>query len=929
MSNAAMGQHEHLDAVKEMWEVLVDGEDHDDLQQHVLRWVDNACKQQINAGNYDATVALSDLFDRFHRTFVLSENEPETGENIDITYVFPAQLTTKTASQLLFQHIIDKLVQRDVLLYVYDKQRVRSRVAEVTRYFALLRQRFADQSGFEHAPSLTKMVKMDIQSREKPKWGDQGIDLGDKIREILQRASTGEPASEFGSVGRSDWREATNDALTLIYRLCKRRGMTGLAAFQGRSLDELYRRAVTERNEERAHVITASTGGGKTEAFLFPILAYSLTANHDNIRVGGVDAVLAYPRKDLCDNQFERIVEYLYEIEQIIAADDELPYDSLPITVALQHGSASQSEISCPVDGCDGGMPTDDMVCDKDPAHKADFARSDKGATADIIVVTPDTLHRRLMDHRGYDQFWKHASPPKFVVLDEVHVYTNQYGMHVANVMRRFQAAMREVDPDQQPSLVASSATISNAEQFTEAIFGAPSTREITPRGKNEDIPWKETSKEFRKESEIEEIGWEYLVFIKATDPREVQVPQGEAKYKPRREWGPEDFEETNVTNLSSMIQVAFTMYHTILKQESDEGQLKNKILGFVDSIDSVKRLGDYIQDAESGRGVEGQELFTLRTPDAFLRDEDEPGTNPDCPKHQFRSNAASHERAVCEPLPPNKNLNPCPVYEAGECWWTMTDELDLEPMDVYLHKSGRTETPDGTRIEDDNWDLMVTTSALEVGFDHPGIIGTFQYRAPMNIPGFVQRKGRGGRDPDDQPISVVVLGSRPEDAFYFHHENLLSDPDERYLEINLDEENRFVRTEHLVSAIFDYLNVTDNETADEIYRRLDIEELDEKFTHEQDEIANWLRKAFPMVPEEQITAVIDEIGDYINLTQAPLTPASVGGGDIQEFWEAARFPRGTRQADLEESLDNLKFKRRLFQEIAAGNLDLENTSNK
>lgn len=908
MSDAEVTQHEHLGAVEDMWDILVEDDNHTELQQHVLRWVDDSCKQQVNAGNYDATVALSDLFERFYRTFVLGETETETGDSIDITYAFPAGLDTKTASRLLFQHIIDKLAERDVLIYVYDKQRVRSRVAEVTRYFALLRQRFADQSGYEHAPSLTKMVKMDIQSREKPKWGKQGVNLSDKITKILKRTKTGEPAAEFSSVGRADWRDAMNDALRLIYKLCKRRGMTGLAAFQGRSLDQLYRRAVTERDEERAHVITASTGGGKTEAFLFPILAYSLTTNHQDIGVGGVDAVLAYPRKDLCDNQFERIVEYLYEIEQIIEADEELPYSSLPITVALQHGSAIQSEISCPVDDCDGGMPTDTMVCDKDPAHKAEFAKSEKGATADIIVVTPDTLHRRLMDHRGYDQFWKHGSPPKFVVLDEVHVYTSQYGMHVANVMRRFRAAMKEVDSDQQPNLVASSATISNAERFTQAIFGTPDAREITPR---------------KEEGEIEEIGWEYLVFIKATDPREVQVPQGEAKYKPRSEWGPDEFEETNVTNLSSMIQVAFTMYHTILKQESDEGQLKNKILGFVDSIDSVKRLGDYIQDAESGEGVEGQELFTLRTPDAFLREEGESGTNPDCPKHKFRTNSAANERAVCEPLPPNKNLNPCSVYEAGECWWTMTDEIDLEPMDVYLHKSGRTERPDGTRVEDDEWDLMVTTSALEVGFDHPGIIGTFQYRAPMNIPGFVQRKGRGGRDPDDQPISVVVLGSRPEDSFYFHHEHLLSDPDERYLEINLDEENQFVRTEHLVSAIFDYLNLTDNETADEIYRRLDIEQLDEKFSQERDELKDWLRRAFPTVPEEHIESVMDEIGDYINLTQAPLTPSSVGGEDMKEFWEAARFPRGTRQSDLKRSLKDLNFKRRLFKEIAAGNIDL------
>jgi len=908
MSSIHQSDHEHLDCIDQMRSRLAKSGDIEVLQQHILRWVDNECKEQINAGNYDSAVSLQTLEKRFYQTFVTGDRESEYGDSMDVTHVFPGEISNQVASKLLFQHLVDRLEERDVLLYVYDKQRVRSRVAEVTRYFALLRQRFADESDFEYNPSLTKMVKMDIQSREKPKWGGEGIDLGTKIREILDVTRTASPAAEFESAtDTGTWHDAAETALQLIYKLCKRRDMTGLAAFQGRSLEELFTQSITRESSDRAHVITASTGGGKTEAFLFPVLAYSLMANYPGVNIDGVDAVLSYPRTDLCDNQFERLVDYLFEIEDIIENDDDIPFNSLPITIALQHGNGSDTHIDCPIDDCDGQIHTEDMECEKDPAHSLSFARADKGASADIIVVTPDTLHRRLMDHRGYDQFWKHSNPPKFVVLDEVHVYTNQYGMHVANVMRRFQAAMSAVSSEQSPSLVASSATISNAPDFTKRIFGASDAKEITPRP---------------EKGEVEEIGWEYLVFVKATDPREVQVPQGEAKYQPRQEWDDEDFEETNVTNLSSMIQVAFAMYHTILKQDPPDGPRKNKILGFVDSIDSVKRLGDYIQDAESGRGVEGQELFTLRSPDAFLRDEGEDGTNPDCPKEKFRGHADDQERAVCEPLPPNKHISPCPVYEAGECWWTMTDDLDMEPMDVYLHKSGRTETPDGNKAEDDEWDMMVTTSALEVGFDHPGIIGTFQYRAPMNIPGFVQRKGRGGRDPGDQPISVVVLGSRPEDAFYFHHQDLLSDPDDRYLEIKLDEENQFVRTEHLVSAIFDYLNLTDNEVADEIYRRLEIDKLDDRLTHERTDIEEWLQQAFPGVDEQYVQTILDEINGYVQRTKAPITPPGFGD-DMEAFWKAARIPRGTNRSELESRLDDLKFKRRLFNEMAQGNINL------
>ena len=147
-------------------------------------------------------------------------------------------------------------------------------------------------------------------------------------------------------------------------------------------------------------------------------------------------------------------------------------------------------------------------------------------------------------------------------------------------------------------------------------------------------------------------------------------------------------------------------------------------------------------------------------------------------------------------------------------------------------------------------------------------------------------------------------------------------DPDDRYLEIKLDEENQFVRTEHLVSAIFDYLNLTDNEVADEIYRRLDIDKLDNRLTRERSDIQEWLQRAFPAAEEQYIQTVLDEIDGYVQRTKAPITPPNFGD-EIEPFWKSARIPRGTNQSELESRLDELKFKRQLFDEIAKGNINL------
>ena len=85
------------------------------------------------------------------------------------------------------------------------------------------------------------------------------------------------------------------------------------------------------------------------------------------------------------------------------------------------------------------------------------------------------------------------------------------------------------------------------------------------------------------------------MVFLKATNPRKILIP------KP----GEEKERLTIATNLSAMIQTAFCFYHTMLKMKE-----KDRIIGFVDSIDIIKRLGDKLCDAERQR-----QLYQLRIP--------------------------------------------------------------------------------------------------------------------------------------------------------------------------------------------------------------------------------------------------------------------------------------------------------------------------
>ncbi|WP_300332897.1 hypothetical protein [Methanocalculus sp.] len=322
---------------------------------------------------------------------------------------------------------------------------------------------------------------------------------------------------------------------------------------------------------------------------------------------------------------------------------------------------------------------------------------------------------------------------------------------------------------------------------------------------------------------------------MKATEPRKVLIS----------DFG-DDERFTIATNLSAMIQTAFCFYHTMLKHEG-----KDRLIGFVDSIDIIKRLGEKLCDAERR-----QNLYRLRIPDQKL----ERNSNQACP------------HVACKHLPPNPYTNRCQVYEDGECWWTM-QENDLDPMDIHIHKSGTSLDCAGDLVHSDEWNLMITTSALEVGFDHPAVIGTFQYMAPMNIPGFVQRIGRGGRSPSDMPVAVVVLGSRPLDSFYFHHQTILTHPSEDKLLIPIDPENQHIMKMHITSFLYDFISTYGTyHDVDACYKYLDTEETVRFVSERKNQYIRDVAKTFG-IPDSEVQKHWTAIEKYLSGCSTLLEP--------------------------------------------------------
>ncbi|MFX0168724.1 MAG: DEAD/DEAH box helicase [Candidatus Hodarchaeota archaeon] len=177
-------------------------------------------------------------------------------------------------------------------------------------------------------------------------------------------------------------------------------------------------------------VISAPTATGKTEAFALPIIEQILTR-----RVGwgplraaehrDVQAIFIYPTKALARDQAGKLVKLA---------------GTVGLDVAVLDGDTPKSERA--------------MIFRQPP---------------DILITNPDMLHIHLI--RPRDPIRRLVRTARHIVLDELHVYVGAFGSNVHFLLRRLQ---RLCPPLQ---LIGASATVANAQEFTELLFG----RSVTP----------------------------------------------------------------------------------------------------------------------------------------------------------------------------------------------------------------------------------------------------------------------------------------------------------------------------------------------------------------------------------------------------------------------------------------------------------------
>lgn len=219
---------------------------------------------------------------------------------------------------------------------------------------------------------------------------------------------------------------------------------------------------------------------------------------------------------------------------------------------------------------------------------------------------------------------------------------------------------------------------------------------------------------------------------------------------------------------LSTTIQTLMLLRRTLAPGHTQR-HFGSRVFAFTDNLDVINRLYHNLLDAEGW--------------DAFGR-----------PNPRRAGGSLANLRATTLP-------NARERLDAGQNW-AMVEEIGHVLAPGLRVRISRTSSQDAG--VDATADVIVATSALEVGFDDPEVGAVLQHKAPQSPAAFLQRKGRAGRRQDMRPWTVVVLSDYGRDRNAYQSYDQLFSPHlpPRHLPLG----NRAVLRMQATYALLDWL---------------------------------------------------------------------------------------------------------------------------
>jgi len=560
-----------------------------------------------------------------------------------------------------------------------------------------------------------------------------------------------------------------------------------LRLFQEEALIHILRELrIPDSEHRRPLLLSIPTGGGKTEAFLIPLIAHL----YDQKRAGRAEArvrtLIIYPTRALANDQAKRIAEVLYTLNQGAI-------ESHKVTVGVLTGDTPSSGVNliteksllqvCPA--C-SAILTDFRTCTLSDGTKLTYARCSCGAEIDffrltrwdiinappdILITSPDMINRTLQSPRYHRALFTEAI--EAVVFDEIHMYEGVFGCNVAHLLRRFEEACGK-----KPLYIGVSATIRNAKVLASLIFDADldAVRYLRPARPGVPITDEERP---------------YLDYDAQPARYRYHYAVAPAQFKPRK------FQKT----VTATLNIADALGHLI----RDPHFRKTLIFSnFRQDTDDIVR---FLRDQEARYYIPYQERILPKLLSAL-------GATGS-------TTAADLTKAEVD------------IARAVDRWYRRALELGClyqPPLEIGWHRGGLEKEERIKAVNrfaatrrltasseegGDEWpiDVMVATRTLELGIDIGDVTTIINSSAPFSVNEYVQRVGRGGRRRDSLALTVVNP-TNPLDFYFLRHFDRYAHPSvEDFEDAPIIISNQDVLRSHLYARLLDrlawYLNNT------------------------------------------------------------------------------------------------------------------------
>lgn len=489
---------------------------------------------------------------------------------------------------------------------------------------------------------------------------------------------------------------------------------------------------------DRAAVVTAPTGFGKTPAFLGP-------AYHNAMFQDGERTIIVYPSRALLKDQLGRILETVHKVRgelfghanrlSVGAWMGKQPYSKEELLndgkSFVDPGSPGKLKVASHWSDTDTKFYIEDRPYPKtDPGYQVydeQYRRTDgdegvqftdnhlvlhrdaikeddsEDARPDILLTTLESLE--ILAAKPYYDIALNA---EYFIFDEIHQYQGLRGSHAAQVIRN----IRQIR-DKNAVYLGASATVDSPGSFAKSLFGfnRRSMEQYEQFEAGEDkIEVLQPFDEDVDESNTDALHYYFML------TGQNQEPGVASQYLQHSMMVGRSLLQNDPTGPDPALEADEEMS---LLPLGDDPEAQRKLLAFIQSKSQIHRLQHQFENADKTRRL--WQHHTLGQAGDWTRLADRTG-------HTFQGNTWDVD-------------DPIAIYSDSE------DDVD----------------------EIDDADIIHGTSFLEVGVDIDNLHFVSHYRPPENITTFKQRAGRAAREKDSSGHVFVHLSEFAGDS-NFHY---------------------------------------------------------------------------------------------------------------------------------------------------------------